>query len=500
MTKLKEKAAPATTSSGGDKPVDHQVHPNQNISKFIEPKLTACIVESFVGGDTDEHGRYVGIGKAIFRDGNTYEGDWVNGIMHGKGEYRWRDGATYIGSFEENEMTGQGRLVWPDGSVYEGHFVRGVRHGEGTMKLTSLPSFYQGGWCNGKRQGKGILYYDGEEKQSYYDGEWQSGKRHGSGTLCYASGNTYVGEWQNDTKSGRGKMSWKSLNEVYEGNWADDKPWGSGEHVWLGERAEFAVTERQMCNRYTGEFVNGLRCGQGTFFFSNGSRYIGQFKNNQKHGQGVYSFPDGRVYEGPFVEDRMAFSDSALEEKSPTKGPIKSPTKALSKKQSMTSDGGRKQPPQVLAGTSRNVMLNVGDLMPNLAPLEVLKERRAIDNVIMRWNTDLKRIYNDYATRVNTKNHAPNTFTMSLAQFWRFAEDWAKTPTRCTKSSSSTTSADRTACIPISTTPSEIRSVHFTTKTHRCYAACPCWGRRTRPRPTSTLRPVHRQTSSTFPA
>ena len=78
-----------------------------------------------------------------------------------------------------------------------------------------------------------------------------------------------------------------------------------------------------------------------------------------------------------------------------------------------------------MAGTSRNVQLNVSDLMPNLAPLELLKERRSIDNVVMRWNTDLKRIYNDYSTKVVGPNaaSAPNTFTMSLAQFWRFSRD-----------------------------------------------------------------------------
>ncbi len=383
------------------------------ITKLIAPKLAACIIESVHGVEVDKNGRYEGNGKVIFREGNVYQGDWLSGLMHGKGEYKWKDGSQYVGDFKENEITGKGSFQWSNGSSYEGEFVRGIRHGTGEMILATRQA-YEGGWQNGKRHGEGTLYYDGEQKTSYYRGGWHAGKRCGRGNIVYATGNSYDGEWKDDKKHGMGKMLWGTSNEAYNGEWADDKPHGQGEHVWLGERTKFAGTERQMCNRYVGNFVAGKREGQGSFYFSNGSRYTGEFKNNQKHGHGVYTFPDGRVYEGPFVEDRMAYTDVALEEKSPTKGPIKSPQKSKGKKSN-----------SVLAGTSRNVQLNVSDLMPNLAPLELLKERRSIDNVVMRWNTDLKRIYNDYSTKVVGPNaaSAPNTFTMSLAQFWRFSRD-----------------------------------------------------------------------------
>ena len=48
--------------------------------------------------------RYVGTGKAIFRGGNSYSGDWVNGVMHGKGIYCWVDGTSYEGDFDKNEI------------------------------------------------------------------------------------------------------------------------------------------------------------------------------------------------------------------------------------------------------------------------------------------------------------------------------------------------------------------------------------------------------------
>jgi len=394
------------------------VDPANDIGKTIEPKLTACIIESFDGENVDNKMRYVGTGKAIFRGGNSYSGEWSNGVMHGKGIYTWIDGTIYDGDFDKNEMTGKGTYTWSDGSTYVGDVVRGIRHGTGTMQLTAVPSVYEGQWENGKRNGQGVIYYN-EDKSSKYAGGWLKGKRSGKGIIIYASGNVYEGEWENDKKNGSGKMVWNSLSEVYDGTWKDDKPDGKGEHVWIGTSDAFALTERQMCNRYVGEFQNGLRHGNGFFYFANGSRYHGQFKENLKHGHGVYSFPDGRVYEGPFKEDRMAYNDVSLEEKSPTKGPVKSPMKGSKKSKSSKFNNGS----NVLAGTSRNVQLNIGDLMPNMAPRDLLKERRAVDNVIMRWNTDLKRIYNDYATKVTDAPHAPNTFTMSLAQFWRFCRD-----------------------------------------------------------------------------
>ena len=104
------------------------VDPANDIGKTIEPKLTACIVESFDGENVDNKMRYVGTGKAVFRGGNSYSGEWSNGVMHGKGIYTWIDGTIYDGDFDKNEMTGKGTYTWSDGSTYVGDVVRGIRH------------------------------------------------------------------------------------------------------------------------------------------------------------------------------------------------------------------------------------------------------------------------------------------------------------------------------------------------------------------------------------
>uniref|UniRef100_A0A0G4H3Z3 MORN repeat-containing protein 5 n=1 Tax=Chromera velia CCMP2878 TaxID=1169474 RepID=A0A0G4H3Z3_9ALVE len=49
-----------------------------------------------------------------------YEGDWVNGKMHGHGKYIYADGGVYEGDWYDGKMHGKGTYVFPNGNVYEG--------------------------------------------------------------------------------------------------------------------------------------------------------------------------------------------------------------------------------------------------------------------------------------------------------------------------------------------------------------------------------------------
>ena len=89
-------------------------------------------------------------------------------------------------------------------------------------------------------------------------------------------------------------MVWRARRERYAGAWAADKPHGHGEHVWWGvdgggggdddaaARAGDAGggglanrAQRQMVNRYRGEWVDGERHGTGTFFYADGATCVG---------------------------------------------------------------------------------------------------------------------------------------------------------------------------------------------------------------------------------
>ena len=72
-----------------------------------------------------------GYGKGTFR--NTffaYEGEWLDGKMHGSGRLTLGDSGAYEGEFRSGEITGTGLRRWPDGSTYSGEFLDGERHGQ----------------------------------------------------------------------------------------------------------------------------------------------------------------------------------------------------------------------------------------------------------------------------------------------------------------------------------------------------------------------------------
>ena len=51
-------------------------------------------------------------------------------------------------------------------------------------------------------------------------------------------------------------------------------------------------------DRYEGQFENGLRDGQGAYYFPDGDRYEGGWKAGKQHGQGIETSADGQRIEG----------------------------------------------------------------------------------------------------------------------------------------------------------------------------------------------------------
>ena len=58
------------------------------------------------------------------------EGDFVNGVLHRKGQYRF-DGGQYNGEWIKGRYHGKGFLLFADGSSYTGDFADSVAHGNG---------------------------------------------------------------------------------------------------------------------------------------------------------------------------------------------------------------------------------------------------------------------------------------------------------------------------------------------------------------------------------
>ncbi len=98
-----------------------------------------------------------GKGKAVYPNGDTYEGDFVNNIPDGFGTFTEINGNVYAGQMSKSEFQGKGKFFWKSGSVYEGDFVKNKREGEG--KTTSADGSYFAGIYKGDwRDGFGIEF------------------------------------------------------------------------------------------------------------------------------------------------------------------------------------------------------------------------------------------------------------------------------------------------------------------------------------------------------
>ena len=201
----------------------------------------------------------------VFANGNTYEGEWRNEKMHGRGTYIFKaDGSKYVGTFEDGEMSGVGVKTWANGKTYKGNWARGLFHGRGEL-----------------------ISVDGD----VYTGEFRNGMFHGKGRRCWASGDVYNGRWRDGVRSGRGVLR-RSDGFTYKGDWVDGVVHGEGECLWDDAHPQ---------KRYQGEFQDGTRQGRGCLETKEGVVYKGQFVRDECV-SGQMILPNGSMYEGELKE------------------------------------------------------------------------------------------------------------------------------------------------------------------------------------------------------
>ena len=142
----------------------------------------------------------------------SYEGEWKDGSFHGQGQMKFRDGRLLKGRWKDNEVEGVAMLTYPKENKhkrmsYEGEFLNYKMHGKGRF-IWSDGCVYQGEFKNDARHGFGIETYGTSGfSVSEYKGEYRNGERSGKGQLVYANGDTYKGPFINDLPHGIGKTS-----------------------------------------------------------------------------------------------------------------------------------------------------------------------------------------------------------------------------------------------------------------------------------------------------
>ncbi|MDP2126584.1 MAG: hypothetical protein Q8K97_04330 [Pseudohongiella sp.] len=133
---------------------------------------------------------------------------------------------------------------------------------------------YEGSFADGMFHGAGRYeQMISSTGRSYYDGDWTMGARDGRGTYWNGVSSLYIGQWRNDYRHGQGSYFFGLTD------------WVPNRHTeaWLRENVE----------NYTGDFVDDLYQGHGTYRWPDGQRYVGTFYANEKHGPGTFFYPRG---------------------------------------------------------------------------------------------------------------------------------------------------------------------------------------------------------------
>ena len=155
-----------------------------------------------IGGRTEKWsncwGRYrVDVSKD--HKGDVFEGEWLNGLLHGQGTYYYLannqfKGDKYFGENINGKMHGQGTYSHANGDKYVGEHKDGMRHGQGTFSFS-----------NGDK----------------YVGEFKENKRHGLGSFFHADGTKFFGEYKNDYANGKGIATFND-GRRQEGIWENN--------------------------------------------------------------------------------------------------------------------------------------------------------------------------------------------------------------------------------------------------------------------------------------
>lgn len=162
---------------------------------------------SYVDGTSVYEGQWYkdkchGFGK--FRDAESeYVGEWNRGQKHGTGEEKWfEDGTCYTGDHVQGKKHGHGRYVWEDGGSYEGEFQDDVVEGKGVF--IDSEGTYTGQFHDNMQHGFGRLEGPSASGTLLYEGEFYETLKHGEGTMTWADGLQYKGQWLNGVQHGAG--------------------------------------------------------------------------------------------------------------------------------------------------------------------------------------------------------------------------------------------------------------------------------------------------------
>ena len=156
--------------------------------------------------------------------------------------------------------------------------------------LSPCKDSWTGSYVNRRKHGAGIYHASNGD---VYEGDYSNDRRHGKGTQRWADGSCYDGEWHDDRQHGHG--TYKSPTR--------DTPNPPHSHVDDAIDDSHHPLDAHTAS-YTGQWRNGVKYGQGTLVYTDGSVYTGQFAADMPAGHGELARKDGSCYVGEWKEGR----------------------------------------------------------------------------------------------------------------------------------------------------------------------------------------------------
>lgn len=128
-------------------------------------------------------------------------------------------------------------------------------------------------------------------KEGNYRGSLSStGRKSGFGEYFFLGGERYTGEWLDDVRHGQG-CTFYSARDRYDGGFRGDQLHGAGVYSFASG------------DRYVGEYVDNKRHGSGRYTFANLDVYDGEWRDGRKHGAGEFHSAAGSLFVGQWEND-----------------------------------------------------------------------------------------------------------------------------------------------------------------------------------------------------
>jgi hypothetical protein len=254
----------------------------------------------------------------------TYDGEWRNGMRHGKGRCTYPNGEQYDGTWMNDEPVTLNAHVSYEKPTLQ-HSIQALEDGRSKstkdmidwddldLDQEDLDRFLEEfeekkvesstGTNRSPSTTKTSLEQTLQLEDVSKDSSQLQEQRTDSFRYLYPNGDALLGNIDEEgRRQGRGIYIFKNTGCRFEGDFVNDKREGKGVLLTAS-------------TKYIGEFRNDKKCGDGTLIWNDSSMYNGPFRDGMFHGNhGVLCESDGRQYKGEWA---CGLKHGAGEEKMP---------------------------------------------------------------------------------------------------------------------------------------------------------------------------------------